>query len=64
MTDLTSTCKHCGLAITGDGRGNWRHAEGLQRNMNRCALTPYGYNACPEDEACDFTCNGAKEVSR
>lgn len=59
---MSDICKHCGLAIDGDGKGNWRHSEGPQRNLNRCAINPYGFNACPPDEPCDFTCNAYRGI--
>lgn len=56
---IVERCKHCGLAIVGDGQGHgWTHLEGKQRRMTRCAVDPYGYDAAPVGEACSFACLG------
>lgn len=59
MATTIETCKHCGLAIAGDGRpGRWLHDEGPQQSLHRCAIEPYGYDAAPADEPCSFACRG------
>ncbi|WVX88621.1 hypothetical protein SEA_CHEESETOUCH_78 [Gordonia phage CheeseTouch] len=58
MSDKVSSCKHCDKAIETTSGVAWLHTEGPQRGKIRCAIDPYGYNAAPADEPCDFTCNG------
>lgn len=54
---LQAKCKHCSLEITSDSGGSdWVHAEGPQKQLHRCALEPYGYDAAPEGEPCQEGC--------
>lgn len=58
---VMDTCKHCGLAIvseTGEAH-TFRHAEGKQRQLNRCALRTYGYDAEPAHHPCSHACLGS-----
>ena len=54
----TDYCKHCDLPIAPSGATGWVHVNGPQQGKIRCAINPYGYNAAPSYEPCDFTCNG------
>lgn len=59
---MKETCKHCGLGIT-DSAGRWVHSEGLQQRLRTCAIEPYGYEAAPVGEPCNFTCIGARPTA-
>ena len=58
---IMDECKHCGLAIVSEsGRPHtFRHAEGPQRQLNRCALRTYGYDAEPAGIPCSHACLGS-----
>jgi hypothetical protein len=59
---MTSTCKHCTLAIHSDSGkpDTWVHSEGYQARLHRCAVDPYGYDAAPEGDPCSHACLGSR----
>jgi hypothetical protein len=65
-TSICPLCKHCGLALSLDGYGNWRHTEGDQRGKFTCALDLYGFHAEPVGTPCGDhpanPCNGSREL--
>lgn len=56
---IMDTCKHCGLAVVSEDGRNYRHAEGPQRQLHRCALPTYGYDAEPARQPCSHACLGS-----